>query len=459
VGANRRNIVPRSLLPGVLDVGFSSIATFAVGIYAARSLGTADFGVYALFNSAFIFAAVVPTYLLLSPAAFATLSSTSVERERLNVLRQTSRLAPPLGLLAGTLASVVASVSAAAPARIVAPLALTSVVCSMVSPLQDHVRRTLHMASRSWFATVVSLVQLMGVGASLVVLTVVGLAEPWRPFTALALANTVSLSVGIALARREASGSLPRFAIRPLARSGGWLLISHVSMAGGFFASTAIVTAVAGRGAVGQAEAARLVAQPLFVLATALDSITWHLSMAAGERRDAAAAHRVARLFLGVLVLGGLMFALVTATPWWGNPLARLLPEAYAVPGLALVSIGAFVVHASFLPFAYELYGAGRRRVHSLAPVFGGLIQCAAALTAVWLGAFARPLAFGALSAAILMIYLPNRRRIYRAGRQAGVAPSAHPASEDLPTGGDGACDQTTELQRVGPRSPSSEVG
>ena len=404
----------RSVLPGMLDVGFSSIATFAVGLYAAHSLGPAEFGVYALFTSAFIFAAVVPAFLVLFPSAFAAVSETPVGRERLNLIGQTWRLGAPTAFVAAALASLVAGLTANEPARVVVPLALTCTVCATISPLQDHVRRTLHMGSCSWSAMVLSLVQVSCVGISLALLKEGRVAPPWRPFTALAIANTISFGVGLALGRKQASGSLPRYEIRTLTRSGRWLVTHHLGMAGGFFGSTAVVTAVAGRTAIGQAEAARLVAQPLYVLMSGLCAITQHLSFAAGERRDSTEAHRVARIFVTLLVIGGATFGIATARPWWGNPFPRILPAAYARPGLVTVCVVAFILHGTYAPFGAELLGAGRRRVHALVAVSVGVIQCLAAVTAVWLGPFSRPLVLAGASVVIAAVYLPVRRAVYR---------------------------------------------
>jgi ABC-type glycerol-3-phosphate transport system permease component len=91
-----------ALSAGLLDAGLASLATLAVGVYAARSLSAAELGTYALFFSAFTVAAVLPTQLLLVPAEVATLLEGP--HERLRVLRSGWRLGLPAEAAAAGLA-------------------------------------------------------------------------------------------------------------------------------------------------------------------------------------------------------------------------------------------------------------------------------------------------------------------------------------------------------------------
>jgi hypothetical protein len=45
-----------------------------------------------------------------------------------------------------------------------------------------------------------------------------------------------------------------------------------------------------------------------------------------------------------LLAIVGLVYALLTAVPWWGNPLAGLVPQAYVVAGLVPVTVASFVL-------------------------------------------------------------------------------------------------------------------
>jgi hypothetical protein len=63
-GSRLRRAVPA----GLVDAGMASLASFAVTVQAARSFTPAELGTYAIFYTAFIMTAVVPTHLLFSPA-------------------------------------------------------------------------------------------------------------------------------------------------------------------------------------------------------------------------------------------------------------------------------------------------------------------------------------------------------------------------------------------------------
>ena len=404
-----------ALVAAMLDAGFSALATFATGIFAARALTHGEFGVYALFFSGVFFASAVPTFLFLEPAAIATVAQTEISSERLGLFHKTWRLGTGPALIAGAAVAVVASLSAGAPHQVVVPLAITSCLCSVVSPLQDHLRLTLHLGRRSWSAMLVSSIQLATVIATLRVLGIVGVDQIWRPFTALAAANLLSLEVGVALARRgRPEVVLPTFEWRALVESGRWLLAFNAAAAGSLFVSSAVVTRFAGAAALGHAEAARLMAQPLFVLAAALHKVTWSASMEAAAERDRKAAQEVARLCTAVMVGAGLLYGALTIAPWKGNPFSGFLPQAYAVRGLVMVSVLAHVLLGCITPFCNELLGAGRSRDLGVVGMRAGVLQSVTAMSAQWIGAFARPLGVAVFSMAMLLGYQPTRRRLYR---------------------------------------------
>jgi hypothetical protein len=138
----------RHALPaGLLDAGFASLARLAVGIYTARALTVSDLGAYALFFSAFVFASVVPMQFVLVPAELATLSA--ARPERLALLRQSWRIGTPASVATAVLASVAAPLGAEAPTRVLWPLRWTMTACTALTPLQEHVRRVLHLAGIS----------------------------------------------------------------------------------------------------------------------------------------------------------------------------------------------------------------------------------------------------------------------------------------------------------------------
>jgi O-antigen/teichoic acid export membrane protein len=406
----------RHALPaGLLDAGFASLARLAVGIYAARALTPSDLGAYALFFSAFVFALVVPMQFVLVPAELAALSA--VHRERLALVRQSWRIGIPTSAATAVVASVAAMLAAEASARVLWPLALTTTACATLTPLQEHVRRVLHMAGISWHAAMVSVVQVGGVVAALALLAWTGAPAAWRPFGALTIATALSLGAGLLLAsRRQPLSTLPRYAVAALMRSGKWLLAIEAITAGATFLASVIVSRLDTPAALGYAEAARIVGQPMFVLAVGLSAVLNPRAMEAGAGRDRAAARHVARPYTALLAAVGLVYAALTVAPWWGNPLARLVPQAYVVAGLVPATVASFVLFGLPIIPRSELTGARRERVLPQVGLVAGVLQCAAALSAVWIGAFARPLGVALFAAVLLVGYAHHQRQVYGEG-------------------------------------------
>ena len=112
---------------------------------------------------------------------------------------------------------------------VVAPLALTAALTTILSPVQDHLRRVFHLADQSWRAAATSAVQF---GVATVCLAVGYFAfdvpAAWLPFGSLAVANAASLTAGFALARPGAeAGGHP--GIRSLWSQGVFLLLGAVA--------------------------------------------------------------------------------------------------------------------------------------------------------------------------------------------------------------------------------------
>jgi O-antigen/teichoic acid export membrane protein len=405
----------RHALPaGLLDAGFASLARLAVGIYAARALTASDLGAYALFFSAFVFASVVPMQFVLVPAELATLPA--AQRARLALLRQSWRIGAPMAAATAATSAVAAVVGAEAATTVLWALAVTMTACAMLTPLQEHLRRVLHLAGMSWYAAVVSLVQAAGVVVALAVLAAAGSPAIWRPFGALTIATVVSLGVGLLLTlRRPPPVTLPRYRVAELMRSGRWLLAIEAITAGATFLASVIVTRLDTPEALGYAEAARIVGQPLFVLAVGLSAVLNPRAMEAGAVRDRAAARHVARPYTLLLAIVGLVYGALTMVPWWGNPLAELVPQAYVVAGLVPVTVASFVLFGLPIIPRSELTGAHRERVLPKVGLVAGVLQCAAALSAVWIGAFARPLGVALFGAVLLLGYAYHQRLLYAA--------------------------------------------
>jgi O-antigen/teichoic acid export membrane protein len=405
----------RTLPAGLLDAALSSLASFVVTFYAARLLPSADLGIYALFFNAFVMAAVVPTQLLFSPAEIASLPYP--RRRRLGLLDQSLRMGclPVIGAATlGTLAAVAGSVGASG--TVVIPLTLTCLLCTAVSPVQDHVRRLLHFAGVSWRAAAMSVVQLLTVVGSLLLLARLRIPTPWLPFGALLIANILSLALGLILAADRGNFEpLERIAVRDLFRSGRWLVLVGLTPAVAWFLSGVLVTHLAGAATLGFVEAARVVSMPVFVLTMGLSAVLVPRLMEAAAERRADQARLTSRPFELIIVTSGLLYLLVVGFQWRLNPLPTLLPAAYVVPGVVAVMIIGQALQGILQPPRAELIGAGRVRLLFRLSVAASASVCLVAATARATGVFAAPL--GHVAQGIVGLWLLNRarRRIYQA--------------------------------------------
>jgi O-antigen/teichoic acid export membrane protein len=413
--------VRRAVPAGLLDAALASLASFIVTFYAARMLPAADLGTYALFFNAFTMAAVVPTQLLFSPAEIASLPYGG--RRRLGLLDQSLRLGclPAIGAaLFGTLAAVVGS--AGASGDVVLPLASTCVLCTAVSPVQDHVRRLLHFAGVSWRAATMSVTQLMTVVGSLLLLTLLRIPTPWRPFGALLTANVVSLSVGLILAAEWRNYEpLERMTLDRLFRFGRWLVLVGLTPALAWFLAGVLVTQLASAATLGYVEAARVVSQPLFVLMMGLSAVLVPRLMEAAAERRPDRARLASLLFKVVIVVGGVLYLLAVGFRWRLNPLPSMLPSAYVVQGVVPLMIVGQILQGVLQPPRAELTGAGWGRQLFRLSVAASLPLCLVAATAGVTGVFAAPLGLVAQGIIGLWLLQRARQRIYRdAGPAAG---------------------------------------
>lgn len=420
-----RRVVPA----GVLDAGFGSLATFLVGVAATRVLDAGALGIYALFFSAVFLSGEVPRQLFFFPAEVLSLGHDLPTRARM--WARTGRWGVAPSLLTGLVAVGVAVVGAPdLGGDILVPLAVTAVAVATVTSLQDHVRRLLHLAGRSWSAVVVSLVQLVAVATLLVVGAASSIDEAWLPLGALAVANGVSLLAGTRLLARAGAGATPPD-VRPgdLTRIGRFHLVIGAAPALAGFGVALLVSRLAGAEALGHAEAARLVAQPLLVLGLGLAAVLGPRAAEAGARHDRAAADAVGRPFALLLLLGAVPYLLYTGWDWSGNVVAALVPEAYAVRGLVAASIVAAALNSLVLARYTELIGARRERRLAAGELVLSPLQCVAAAAASGLDAFARPIAWCVYGGAKVLWYRRVRVTGYGVGAEDRVEDGAMAAS------------------------------
>jgi hypothetical protein len=179
------------------------------------------------------------------------------------------------------------------------------------------------------------------------------------------------------------------------------------------FVTANIIIYLAGEEALGYAEAARIVAQPIVVLAAGLIYPLRPRAMEAALDRDLAASIRVERIYIMIVVLGGLAYIPLAGGAWFWNPMQYFVPAAYEVSGLVTATILANIVLASIFLLVNEMMAAGRGRTLVLINAIGGVVRIVVALSAGLIGAFARPAAEASGEGAVGVGLLRSRRGIY----------------------------------------------
>ena len=332
-----RGPLVRSISGGVLDAGFASLGTFAVGIVAARYLDPAALGAYALFFAAFTALTVFATEGIFVPA-----EARSVSRP-VNDRRHIVRQAVPVGLgstivvLPGLLIAYFL-VPDSVPQSITVPLAITTAATVIVAPLQEHVRRVCHLARISWRASVVSMVQFVVIVASLLSMLAMDVAVAWIPFGALAIANTFSLVVGLVLLAYDRRGELGlRLTAGDLVRSGRWLVTAAFIRSGSAFVAAALIARLASAEALGYAEAARVIGRPVLVIAMGLEAVLGPRSVEAALDHDRTRARRISTGFVAILAATAVPYMLLVRMglgmePGTGADPHRLCPRRAGAP-------------------------------------------------------------------------------------------------------------------------------
>ncbi len=411
---------------GVMDAAMSSLATFVAALVAANLLTNTELGVYAVFFTAFNFGQVVANNLVYIPAEVAAVDWP--KPARLRIVEQSIRLAL-VPSLAGAAAIGFASIVAAqiAPSSLVLPLTITAAATTFLWPTQDHIRRVLHIADRSWAAAGVSAAHLSSTVGSIGALHWAGVDAAWLPFGSLAIANMVSLAIGLVLVSRAHSESpLPRkLQLGELTRSGAWLLTGVGIPTVAAFGAATIITFAAGAEALGYAEQARIAAHPILVAGTGIGYVLGPSLMRGAIAGDRAVSRHYHYRFAGLIGLATIGYVAVAGWEWAGNPMLYLVPDAFELNWLVLATIGANVLMVLLVLPIQELMAAGRARTIGMVSLLSAPLQLAAAATAGATGAFARPLSLAVASGARLA---GNARAIVHSYRHwhsetAGVVP------------------------------------
>lgn len=402
-GADR--LAARRIIPaGLMDAGFSSLASFAIGLFAVRVFDPATLGAYALVFSAYLVATIFPKHLLFLPSEVAAVSFPS--SRRLALLYDSLKMGTPVALLAALALPLWLLVAPdSAPGHVLFELTVTGMMITLLAPLQEHVRQMLHIAGVSWDAAAVSAVQFAGAVAGVLVLSGLDVADAWVPFGSLAIAQLLSLSTGLLLARRRfgdrnGAGNLRFWEV---ARSGRWLLLVGLLPPVSGYVGATIVSHLAGAEALGFAEAARVVAQPILVLATGLAMVLGPRLMEIASEGGGPRVGRLSGLFALLITGCGVGYLAVAGLGWSWSPLPVLLPNAYVVTGLVAAAVGANIVYGISLPYRYLLLGARRERSLTRVEAIGAVIGIAASASAGYTHSFA--VSLGLLGASIARFF------------------------------------------------------
>jgi O-antigen/teichoic acid export membrane protein len=387
-------------MAGVIDAAVSSLATFVIGLFATRSLDPETLGGYALAFSVFVLSGFIPAQVIFIPTEIAAVDYP--QDQRLPLLRQS--------LLRGAAVSLCAAAGTSAwfliapgdlPPGALPALVVTCAAATFISPLQDHLRRMLHVAQASWRSVLVAIIQIAVALGAVVVLSAAGVAAVWVPFGSLAAANVVSFTIGLLLSTRGilAPASEVPITLERLLRSARSLLTAGLAPSVATVVVSWQISAIAGAATLGFVEAARIVSQPVAVLQLGLLNVLGPRATRAASRRDPEASRLVNRLFRRLILLagGGWLVAVAVPGPW--NPLPGFLPTAYVIPGLVAASIAAFTILSLSQSLRFELYGARRERLVAQAEVEGNVTRTVIALGAGLIGSFVAPLGVAALGA------------------------------------------------------------
>lgn len=412
---------------GLADAGAAALATFAMGLAAARLMVPEAFAVYALAFSLFSAIMVISTQLAFQPAEVRV-----VERpvdQRLGLLPASLRA----GVLPALLGSLLTPLTLAvlpgdADDSVVLPVLATALLAGVISPVQDHIRRMLHAGGRSWDAARVSGVQLVVAVAGIAGLWAAPISPGWVPFGALVIANVASSAVGVVLARRHAEDTMEHaddLQLSALVRSGRWLLVVGLVPNLGAFVAGALVAHLASAEALGHAEVARVVARPIPVVSVALAAVLGPRLMRAASRLDRPAALSLERTYLRILAAATVGYAAIVSIDWWGNPMAQLLPSAYVVSGLVPAMLAGVALNQLAVDRRLELTAAMQERRLAGIEGFSGVMRMLAAASATVTAEFALPISYatmGVIRAAGFRI--AAARHLWSSAREAPPAAS-----------------------------------
>lgn len=404
------------------DAGTASVATFVASLIALRSLTDVELALYALIFSALTALMIAPQYMLYIPQR--------LHANRQAGLRRTDYAADARAALPFAMATGAGVLLAGLPLRAGHEQAwlvmgLSAAVLSALSPFQDHLRASLHVAGRHGAAAATSAVNVAMVAGVFAWAEWGTMRGEWAyaaPFGALVLGNLASIVVGYRL-HRDVTVVEERdpisFGTSVLAASTGF------ARQGVAYVTNLLVAAMISASALAALETARVAAQPVLILGVGMASYFMPQAVRAIGAGDRRRASGIMRRLVATVSGAGAVYALALL------PLAPLLALILGRPvdaGLASARAGSFAMSAAANPFnAYNM--AERRYGLALGLTAASEVPALIALVALIpvAGVFAVPLA--AVVSAVLRIVLNVWWRSRTDRREAAAA-----APETQPT-------------------------
>ena len=388
-----------------LDAGIAALATFVVGVYAVRVLELESLGVYALVFSGVLLTSEIPNQLVFTPLLAEVARWDRVERAS----------AARLGLVKGALPMLISAVlmcvvflflprSLSTAETLI--LLISGGLAAASQAAQLYLRRLQYYSGYSVRSLIAAFLRLVGSGAALLFLSG-RFPSVAVPLSSLAFGNLVAIAFLILR-----TGGPPGRTVHGVLSRGSFLLVSVVGMRGAVFLGSYVIFRLAGASALGYAEAARVVAQPVVVLGLGLLLTSEPLIVGHSLTSRLDRLVSVRRFHLLALAAGTIVYLTVAACACGWNPMFHLLPAAYVIPGLVVVAVAAASIQAAARPFRAELIAQRleKKVLLSSAPAMVAILGIS--FLAADIGAFALPVGiFGGGLLALVGVVAFTRRR------------------------------------------------
>jgi hypothetical protein len=190
------------------------------------------------------------------------------------------------------------------------------------------------------------------------------------------------------------------------------------------FLTANIITYLASPEAMGYAEAARIVAQPIMVAASGLTSALRPRVMEAAILRDFYVSRRVETLYVAMVLGAAALYIPIVGDTWAWNPLRSIVPAAYEVRYLVIAVIASNALMGAQFLVVNEMMAAGRARALTILEAAATPLRLLAATSAVAIGAFALPFSYIVNGLSVLAGLIYMYRTLYGLGANRRQAPT-----------------------------------